>query len=198
VRAKLPELPDPKQRRFEQQYGLPAYDAHLLVDTQARADYYERAIAPTKSKDEATRQEYARQVANWMIGDLARLLHASDVDITETKVAPESLYAMIALVEEGTISGKIAKTVFEEMFSSGKDPTAIIEELGLEQISGSDEIGGIVDRIIEANPKAVEDFRAGKQEAIKFLVGQAMRETRGRANPATLTEILQAKLEAMA
>jgi Asp-tRNAAsn/Glu-tRNAGln amidotransferase B subunit (PET112 homolog) len=103
---------------------------------------------------------------------------------------------MIDLVEQGTISGKIAKTVFEEMFASGKPPAAIIKDLGLEQISGSDEISGIVDGVLDANPKAVEDFRAGKQEAVKFLVGQAMRATRGRAHPETLTEILKAKLEA--
>ena len=105
---------------------------------------------------------------------------------------------MIALVEDGTISGKIAKSVFEEMFRSGKPPAAVIQELGLEQISAADEIGAIVDRVLEANPRPVEDYRAGKQEAIKFLVGQAMRETRGRANPASLTEILRTKLEAKA
>jgi aspartyl-tRNA(Asn)/glutamyl-tRNA(Gln) amidotransferase subunit B len=194
VRAKLPELPDAKQARFERDFGLPVYDAHLLVETEARADYYERALAPANGKDDATRKRYARQISNWMTGDFARLLHASDMEITDARIAPEALYAMIALVEEGTITGKIAKTVFEEMFSSGREPAAIIKDLGLEQISGTDEIGGIVDRVLEANPRAVEDFRAGKQEAIKFLVGQAMRETRGRANPATLTEILQAKL----
>ena len=103
---------------------------------------------------------------------------------------------MIALIDEGTISGKIAKSVFEEMFQTGKAPAAVIRDLGLEQISGSEEIGAIVDRVIAANPKPVAEYKAGKQEAIKFLVGQAMRETRGRANPATLTEILTAKLEA--
>jgi len=105
---------------------------------------------------------------------------------------------MIALVEDGTISGKIAKSVFEEMFASGKAPADVVRESGLELISGSDEIGAIVDRVIAANPKPVEDYRAGKQEAIKYLVGQAMRESRGRANPASLTEILRTKLEAKA
>jgi aspartyl-tRNA(Asn)/glutamyl-tRNA(Gln) amidotransferase subunit B len=194
VRARLPELPDAKQARFEREYGLPAYDAHLLVESQARADYYEASVAGAAGKDDGTQKRHARQISNWMTGDFARLLHASDMEIGNARIKPEGLYAMIALVEEGTITGKIAKTVFEEMFSSGKEPAAIIQELGLEQISGADEIGGIVDRVLAANPRAVEDFRAGKQEAIKFLVGQAMRETRGRANPATLTEILQAKL----
>jgi aspartyl-tRNA(Asn)/glutamyl-tRNA(Gln) amidotransferase subunit B len=102
---------------------------------------------------------------------------------------------MIALVEEGRITGSAAKSVFEEMFRSGRQPEAIVRDLGLEQISGADEIAPVIARVIDANPKAVEDYHAGKQEAIKFLVGQAMRETRGRANPATLTDILRAKLE---
>ncbi len=195
IRARLPELPDAKLARFEREYGLPGYEANLLTETRAKADYFEQALAPA-SGDDASRQRYARQVANWMVGDFARLLHASGLDIAEAKVRPDDLYGMIDLVEQGTISGKIAKTVFEEMFASGKPPAAIIKDLGLEQISGSDEISGIVDGVLDANPKAVEDFRAGKQEAVKFLVGQAMRATRGRANPETLTEILKAKLEA--
>jgi aspartyl-tRNA(Asn)/glutamyl-tRNA(Gln) amidotransferase subunit B len=196
IRAKLPELPDTKLARFERDYGLAEYEANLLTETRDKADYYEEAVAPARAKDEGSRLRYARQVANWMIGDLTRLLHAEGLDITETKVRPADLYGMIDLIEGGTISGKIAKTVFEEMFASGKAAAAIIKDLGLEQISGSDEIGDIVDKVLEANPRAVEDFRAGKQEAVKFLVGQAMRETRGRANPETLTETLKTKLAA--
>ena len=171
-------------------------DEHLDGWKRAKADYFEHALAPASDKDEPARLRYARHIANWMIGDFARLLHAASLDITETKVKPGDLCGMIDLVEQGTISGKIAKQVFEEMFATGKAPATIITDLGLEQISGSDEIGAIVDGVLAANPKAVEDVRAGKQEAVKFLVGQAMRATRGRANPETLTEILQAKLEA--
>jgi len=195
IRAGLPELPDAKLARFERDYGLAGYEANLLTETRAKSDYYEQAVAPAHGKDEATLLRYARQVANWMIGDFARLLHASGLDITEAKVNPTDLYGMIDLIEQGTISGKIAKTVFEEMFATGKAPATIIKDLGLEQISGSDEISGIVDGVLDANPKAVEDFHSGKQEAVKFLVGQAMRATRGRANPETLTEILKVKLE---
>jgi aspartyl-tRNA(Asn)/glutamyl-tRNA(Gln) amidotransferase subunit B len=103
---------------------------------------------------------------------------------------------MIALVEDGTITGNAAKAVFEEMFASGKPPAQVVKDLGLEQMSGEGEIVAIAERVIAAHPKPVEDYRAGKQEALKFLVGQAMREARGRANPATLTDILKAKLEA--
>ena len=196
IRASLPELPDAKMHRFELEYALSHYEANLLTETRARADYYERVVAAAADKGEEERLRYAKQAANWVLGDFTRLLHAEGVDISETRVTPEHLYGMIALVEDGTITGKIAKSVFEEMFRSGKPPAAVIRELGLEQISAADEIGAIVDRVVAANPKPVEDYRAGKQEAIKFLVGQAMRETRGRANPASLTEILRAKLEA--
>ena len=198
VRAKLPELPDARLQRFEREYGLAPYEANLLTETRASADWFERAVAPARDRDEATRVRVAKQVANWTIGDFTRLLHASDIEIDAASISPENLYDMIGLIEDGTISGKIAKSVFEEMFRTGKAPRAVIADLGLEQISGSGEIEAIVDRVIAANAKPVEEYRAGKQEAIKFLVGQAMRETRGRANPATLTEILRAKLEAKA
>ncbi len=195
VRAQRPELPDARLHRFEREYGLPAYDAALLTETRARADYYERALAPARAKDEAAFRTCARDIANWMIGDFARLLHASGLEIDDARVSPAGLYAMIALIEDGTISGKIAKAVFEEMFRSGRAPADVVRELGLEQISGSDEIAGIVDRVLAANPKPVAEYRAGKQEALKFLVGQAMRESRGRANPAALTGMLTAKLQ---
>jgi aspartyl-tRNA(Asn)/glutamyl-tRNA(Gln) amidotransferase subunit B len=130
-----------------------------------------------------------------MIGDFTRLLHAGGIEITESKVTPESLHALLALLDSKTITVTIAKSVFEEMFSSGHEPAAIIKQLGLEPISGSDEIDAVCARVIEANPKAVTDYRAGKQEAVKFLVGQAMRETRGRANAETLSEMLRRKLD---
>ena len=196
IRRRLPELPDAKLARFEREYGLAEYEANLLTETRAKSDYFEAALAPAKAKDEAARVRYARQVANWMIGDFARLLHAAALDVADAKVKPVDLYGMIDLVEQGAITGTSAKTVFEEMFATGKAPGDLIKDLGLEQISGSDEIGGIADAVLEANPKAVEDYRAGKQEAVKFLVGQAMRAARGRANAETLTEILKAKLEA--
>jgi aspartyl-tRNA(Asn)/glutamyl-tRNA(Gln) amidotransferase subunit B len=198
IRARLPELPDAKLQRFEAEYSLAAWDAAQLTDSRAKADYYERAVSLARGKDAETFARYAKQAANWMLGDFTRLLNASGIELTDSKITPKHLYVMISLVEEGTITSRIAKSVFEEMFNTGKAPADVIRELGLEQISGSDEIEGIVERVIAAHPKPVEDFRAGKQEAIKFLVGQAMRETRGRANPATLTEILKAKLEAEA
>jgi aspartyl-tRNA(Asn)/glutamyl-tRNA(Gln) amidotransferase subunit B len=195
IRAKLPELPDAKMRRFEDEYGLGAYEANLLTESRARADYYERAVAPARDKPREAFLKTARDVANWMIGDFARLLNAASLDITDARVSPDNLYAMIALVEDGTITGASAKSVFEEMFATGKPPKTLIADLGLEQISGSDEIGAIVEGVIARHEKPVADYQAGKQEALKFLVGQVMRETRGRANAATVTEILKAKLD---
>jgi aspartyl-tRNA(Asn)/glutamyl-tRNA(Gln) amidotransferase subunit B len=195
LRSKLPELPDAKRARFQAEYGLPLYDANLLVESRAKADYFEQALTRTSAKGDAS-SRYGRLVANWMNGDLTRLLNANEMDITDCKVAPVSLYDMISLIEEGSITGASAKSVFEEMFRTGGEPASIVKDLGLEQIGGSDEISSIVDRVIESNPKPVADYRAGKQEAVKFLVGMAMRETKGRANPATLTEILKQKLEA--
>jgi aspartyl-tRNA(Asn)/glutamyl-tRNA(Gln) amidotransferase subunit B len=195
IRAKLPELPDAKLRRFEREYGLPRYEANLLTETITRAAYYEGVMAPA-AKDSDARERIAKKAANWMLGDFARLLNAANLDIVDARIAPEDLYAMIALVEDGTITGHAAKAVFDEMFRSGRPPSQVVRDLGLEQMSGDDEIAAIVENVIAANPKPVEDYRAGKQEAIKFLVGQAMRETRGRANPATLTDLLKAKLEA--
>ena len=175
------------------EYGLSRYEANLLTETpRARRLLRAGGGAGGDRPERNAARLLSRAVANWMLGDFARLLHADGYGHQRRRRSRRNdLYAMIALVEEGTITGTIAKSVFEEMFRTGKEPAAVVKELGLEQISGADEIGGIVDRVIEANPKPVEDYRAGKQEAIKFLVGQAMRETRGRANPATLTEILQ-------
>ncbi|MBF6599729.1 MAG: Asp-tRNA(Asn)/Glu-tRNA(Gln) amidotransferase subunit GatB [Dehalococcoidia bacterium] len=194
IRAPLPELPDARRRRFEQEFGLPAYEANLLTESRARAEYFERVIAAGAGSGDASRRKRARAAANWMIGDFARLLHASGLEIDDARISPADLCAMIALVEDGAISGTSAKAVFEEMFQSGRAPAAVVRELGLEQISGSDEIAAIVDRVLAANEKPVAEYRAGKQEALKFLVGQAMRESRGRLNAAALTETLTAKL----
>jgi aspartyl-tRNA(Asn)/glutamyl-tRNA(Gln) amidotransferase subunit B len=188
IRARLPELPDARLRRFESQYGLSRYEASLLTESRAGAEFYERAVG------DGGDASFAKHVANWTLGDLRRLAHAAGIEVSESMVSAEALHALVALVDAKTITGSAAKTVFEEMFKTGKQPAIIIAELGLEPISGADEIGAIADRIIEAHPKPVSEFRAGKKEAMKFLVGQAMREARGRADPATLTEILSSKL----
>jgi aspartyl-tRNA(Asn)/glutamyl-tRNA(Gln) amidotransferase subunit B len=195
VRARLHELPDVKRARFMEQYGLPRYEANLLVETVARADFFETAVAAFPASDEQRSRARARAVANWMLGDLAHLLTDQNVELQDANLRPEHLVDLVVLQEDGTISSRIAKSVFEEMFRTGRPAREIVEASGLTQISGSDELAGAVTRVIEANPKAVADVRNGKQEALKFLMGQVMRETRGRANPETVQQLLRETLE---
>ncbi|HET8943804.1 MAG TPA: Asp-tRNA(Asn)/Glu-tRNA(Gln) amidotransferase subunit GatB [Dehalococcoidia bacterium] len=188
IRQRLPELPAAKHVRFVEQYGLSDYDIRILVESRPRADFFETTVSLGGGAPRA------KTVANWMNGEFARLLNASNLEIEESRVTPEALSQLIDLIEDETISGKTAKDVFEEMFKTGNAPKAIVETAGLTQISSGDAISEAVDRVIQANPKPVEDFRGGKEEAIKFLVGQVMRETKGRARPDLATEILREKL----
>jgi aspartyl-tRNA(Asn)/glutamyl-tRNA(Gln) amidotransferase subunit B len=160
-----------------------------LADTRTRADFFEDAVA--RGGGSAQR---AKTVANWVNGDFARLLNAAGTDIQDSKVTPESLSGLIDLQESGTISGKTAKDVFEQMFETGADPGAIVQEQGLGQIESAGEVEAAADKAISDNRKAVQDYRSGKEEAIKFLVGQVMKETRGRAKPDAITTILKEKL----
>lgn len=196
MRSSLPELPDAKDRRFIHEYGLSEYEAHLLTETRARADFFEVCLSssPAGADAEALKQR-AKTVSNWMLGDFARLLNQAGIDVDESKVEPRHLYDMIRLIEQGALSGKSAKAVFEEMFKTGKAPAEVVRELGVTQISGEEEIAAVVDKVLAANPRAVEDYRSGKAEAAKFLIGQIMRETRGRANPGVVTELLREKLK---
>jgi aspartyl-tRNA(Asn)/glutamyl-tRNA(Gln) amidotransferase subunit B len=145
--------------------------------------------------DENALEKRAKAVSNWMLGDFARLLNQAGIDVDESKVEPRHLCDMIGLIERGALSGKSAKAVFEEMFKTGKAPAEVVRELGLTQISGEEEIAAVVDKVLAANPKAVEDYRSGKAEAAKFLIGQIMRETRGRANAGVVTQLLRQKLK---
>jgi Asp-tRNA(Asn)/Glu-tRNA(Gln) amidotransferase B subunit len=170
---------------FSSQYGLPAYDAQLITSSRRLADWYEEAVAAYPD---------GKAVANWVMGDLLRLLNAEGLGVKEVKMKPEQLASMLKLMDKGTISGKIAKTVFEEMFQTGKDPETIVKEKGLVQISDEGELVQIVEAVIAANPASVADYKAGKDKAIGFLVGQIMKETKGRANPALVNDLLRRKL----
>jgi aspartyl-tRNA(Asn)/glutamyl-tRNA(Gln) amidotransferase subunit B len=195
IRAQLPELPDAKERRFMADYGLSEYEANLLTETRTRADFFEACLSPLSgAKPEALKQR-AKAVSNWMLGDFARLLNQADIDVDQAKVEPRALYDMMSLIEQGAISGKSAKAVFEVMFKTGKPPAEVVRELGLTQISGEEEIAAVVDKVLAANPKAVDDYRSGKEEAAKFLVGQIMKETRGRANPGMVNDLLRQRLK---
>lgn len=185
IRRSLPELPDSRRNRYIKEYGLPAYDAGVLTNTKELADYFEDCVAAYPNP---------KIVSNWVMGELSKLLNASNIEIAECPVGPEQLASLLQLMDKGTISGKIAKTVFEEMFATGKDAETIVKEKGLVQISDEGAIAAIVDEVLEKNPKTVADYRAGKERALGFLVGQVMKATRGKANPNLVNKLLKEKL----
>jgi len=187
IRKSLPELPLAKKRRFKEQYGLSDYDATVLTSTRAMADYLEAAVQAGAD---------AKKAANWIMGDLQALLTDAKQEIQECKVPPAGLAEMIQLIESGTISGKIGKDVLVEMFASGKGPKAIVEEKGLVQITDEGALVAIVRKVLADNPQQVEQFKAGKDRVIGFLVGQVMKASRGKANPEKVNEILRKELSA--
>ncbi|RJX38571.1 Asp-tRNA(Asn)/Glu-tRNA(Gln) amidotransferase subunit GatB [Paenibacillus pinisoli] len=186
VRASIPELPDARKARYTADYGLPAYDAEVITASKKLADFFEESLSYTKD---------AKAVSNWIMGDLLGYLNANGLELSDVRITGQGLGEMIGLLEKGTISGKIAKTVFKSMLESGKLPQQIVEEQGLVQISDEGAILAIVDAVIEKNPQSVEDFRAGKEKAIGFLVGQIMKETKGKANPALVNKLLLERLQ---
>jgi len=186
LRKSLPEMPAGRRERFRREYGLPEQDIAVLTSSRAMADYFERGVRTGADP---------KAMSNWMMGELSAHLNASGLDITEVKVTPEMLAEMISLIASGTISGKIAKSVFEEMLSTGSDARSVVERRGLTQISDEGELREVVARVVEANPRSVEDFRSGKEKALGFLVGQVMKETRGRANPELANRLVREALE---
>ncbi|PWG65233.1 Asp-tRNA(Asn)/Glu-tRNA(Gln) amidotransferase subunit GatB [Sediminicurvatus halobius] len=185
VRAELPELPDAKKARFVEQYGLPAYDAGVLTSSRELADYYEAVAAEAGD---------AKLAANWVMGDLAGALNKAGLDITESPVGPERLAGMLRRVVDGTISGKIAKDVFDALWNGEGDADAVIEAKGLKQVTDTAAIEAMVDEVIAANPEQLEQYRAGKTKLMGFFVGQVMKASRGKANPQAVNEVLQRKL----
>jgi len=190
VRVKLPELPEARRDRFISQYGLPLYDANLLIETKAQAEYFESCLKPGDASPAK-----AKAVANWMLGELTRLMNATNSSIALVKIAPVELCHLIDLVQKGNINGTSAKTVFEEMFKTGRPADAIVKELGVAQINDTSEIEAAIVQIIAANPQPVADYKCGKTQALKFLVGQVMKATKGRANASTAQELLVKKIE---
>lgn len=186
IKASIPELPDARKARYAAEYDLPSYDADVITSSIALADFFEESLKYTKD---------AKAVSNWIMGDLLAHLNANNLELSDVKVTGQGLGEMIGLMEKGTISSKIAKTVFKEMIESGKAPQAIVEEKGLVQISDEGAIKAIVDKVVDANPQSVEDYRAGKDKAIGFLVGQVMKESRGKANPALVNQLLVERLK---
>jgi aspartyl-tRNA(Asn)/glutamyl-tRNA(Gln) amidotransferase subunit B len=183
VRQQLPELPAAKRRRFVDEYGLKSDDADLLTGSRALADFFEAAAAATQAK--------AQLVANWVIGDLSGALNREGLDIPDSKVSATELAALLTRIHDNTISGKIAKQVFEAMWDSDRTADEVIEAEGLKQITDSSAIEAAVDKVIAANPGQVAEYQAGKDKLIGFFVGQVMKETKGQANPGQVNQVLK-------
>ena len=186
VRQQLPELPAVKQQRFVDDYGLKADDAELLTSSRALADYFETAAGATEAKTQL--------VANWVTGDLLGALNKDGLDISDSKMSAEDLAGLLTRIQDGTISGKIGKQVFEAMWNGEGSADTVIETRGLRQITDSSAIEAVVDEVIAAHPSQVADYKGGKDKLIGFFVGQVMKATRGQANPGQVNQILKDKL----
>lgn len=181
LKSNLPELPHLKKQRYIKQYDLPEYDADILTSSKHTAIFFEKAEKLCKNP---------KAVSNWIMVDFTKKLNDAGLDIQDSKITPENLAQLIKLIDKGTISSKIAKKVFDEMFETGKEAEKIVEDNGMIQVSDEGAIKEVVERVVKANPKSIEDYRAGKDRALGFLVGQVMKETHGKANPGIVNKLL--------
>ncbi|OFX14961.1 MAG: glutaminyl-tRNA synthase (glutamine-hydrolyzing) subunit B [Armatimonadetes bacterium RBG_16_58_9] len=184
--SEIPESPMAKIRRFMDYYGLPREDAEVLTDSIEHADFYDNCAKGAKDP---------KAVANWMTGEFLRLVNATGTPIAEIKLTPKRVREMLDLIDNGTINRKIAKAVFKEMFSTGKSAAEVVKEKGLEQVTDTDAIESAVDKVIEENINEVERFKGGEERLLGFFVGQVMRETKGKANPGVVNNLLKQKLK---
>ena len=185
MRSDMPELPAQRKARYMADYGLPAADAGVLTGSRELSDYFEACLA---------KFDQPKTVANWIMGDLLGLLNAKGLEVDASPVSPEDFAGLLELLDSDVISGKIAKTVFEEMAETGKPAKVIVEEKGLVQVSDASAIDPIIDAIIDGHPDEVERYRGGNKKLIGFFVGQVMKQTKGKANPKVVNEILRKKL----
>jgi aspartyl-tRNA(Asn)/glutamyl-tRNA(Gln) amidotransferase subunit B len=185
IAAEIPELPDQRQKRYVEELGLPVYDAKVLTVTKEMADFFEGTVAAGAE---------AKLASNWIMGDVSAYLNAEGKELHQIALTPEGLASMIKLIENGTISSKIAKTVFKELIENGGDAEKIVKDKGLVQISDEGTLLKIISEVLDANPQSVEDFKNGKNKAVGFLVGQLMKATKGQANPQMVNQLLQQEL----
>ena len=185
-RKSLPELPDARKARLMQEKGLQDYDAELIVSSKKMANYFDEAAKECTD---------AKGVANWMLGDVSAYLNNEGVEIDKFPINPKHLGEMVNLINKGVLSSKLAKKVFAEMLKADKAPADLVKELGLEQVSDTGALQAMVDEVIAANPQSVADFKAGKDRAVGFLVGQIMKKSRGKANPSMVNQMIMKKLK---
>lgn len=188
IRKSLPELPDARKERYMKEFGLSSEDAVFMTNDKDTADYFEAAVAAGADP---------KACVNWLMGEFASQLSTDGIEIAKAPVSAENLAALLKLISKGTISGKIAKKVFATMWKEGGNPEEIVKAQGLVQISDTAELSKLVDDVVGKNPKAVEDFKAGKKKAVGALVGQIMKATKGKANPRVINELLNKKLQSL-
>ncbi|MCD8510387.1 MAG: Asp-tRNA(Asn)/Glu-tRNA(Gln) amidotransferase subunit GatB [Bacillus sp. (in: Bacteria)] len=186
VRAQIPELPDARQKRYVEELDLPAYDAAVLTQEKAMSDYFEACLQAGAP---------AKPASNWLMGEVNRYLNANGKEIHDIPMTPEALTKMITLIEKGTISSKIAKTVFGELIENGGDPEQIVKDKGLIQISDEGEIRRMVNEVLDGNEQSIADYKEGKKKAVGFLVGQVMKASKGKANPQLVNQMLVEELD---
>ncbi len=185
IKSSMPELPDEKLKKYTEEFGLPQYDAELLTEERPIAEWFEEAVRLGGAP---------KEVSNWMMTELLRLLNENNIEIISCRVTPEHLVKIIKLIEEGKISRNIGKKVFADVFQTGKDPEEIVKEKGLVQISDTSELQRLVEEVLKNNPKEVERYRGGEQKLLGFFVGQVMKASKGKANPKAVNELLRKKL----
>ena len=196
IRSRLPELPAARRDRFVQQYGLPVYDADLLTASREMSEFFEDVVKSEGTKGGGL-DKRAKATSNWMLGEVSHLLHERGLELAECKLKPGHVAELIRLVDEGTISTTMAKTVLEEAFDTGRTPSEVVEARAYTQITDSSVVEEAVGEAVAHNPKAVADYLGGRETAMRFLVGQVMRITRGKANPKLANKLVKEKLEAL-
>ena len=196
IRSRMPELPDARRDRFVAQYDLPQYDADLLTASKEMADFFEDAVKVDGAGGNALGKR-AKEVSNWLLGDISHLLHDRGKGLDESRLRPQHVAELVALLDDGTISTPLAKRVVEEAFDTGKSPSEVVKERGYTQVTDSALIEAAVAEAVEQNPRAVGDYLRGKETAMRFLVGQVMRITRGKANPTLANKLVKERLEGL-
>lgn len=191
IKANMPELPDQKRERFMLEYGLPQYDADIIVSSKSMADFFENCL---DLYDIEKKPESAKKVSNWLMGDVMRLMKEQDIKSDGIKLSPSLLVQLLRLVDEGTISSSMGKDVFTEMWDTGQTPIEIVDRKGLRQISDEDQLRDIIRGVIRENPKSLEDYLNGRKKAFGHLVGQTMKKTKGKANPQLVNQLLKEEI----
>ena len=187
LKEELPELPNKKLKRYMESYGLPHFDANLLTENPDKAAFFESCVEKENCK--------TKNISNWLLGDVSRILNEKNLVLADTSLTPEKLTGMIALIEKGTISVTAGKTVLEQIIFSDKTPEQVVEEKGLAQISDTGALSAIVKSILDANPKSIADYKGGKTNVIGFLIGQCMRQSKGQGNPAVLKDLIEKQIQ---